>query len=186
MARGWLLSILVVAGLFFTIIIALILLYDKEQSKDPYEKAPNIIKRHFKLLKRAMITLGTVTLFSGLLLSIQPFFVPSTEEQNIIIPFTLNAHYRTIPLATTDKNAVIYANTSIEVERVVLGSSRNRVSQGIWEMQSNNSKNWTFNANFFETGVYLITITAFGYDGEELIYTLEIDYPNDWLSNVLN
>jgi hypothetical protein len=94
--------------------------------------------------------------------------------------FVLHASYRTMPFSLTDINAIIYASTSNEADRVVMEGSKDGELQGTWQMRSDNSINWTFDANFFEVGTYLITITAFSVNGEIASDTIEIKYPDDW------
>jgi len=174
-----------ITAILFLIIALLIFLYNKRQSKKAVE-IPEIINRNLKLIDRAwkvFVGLGTILGIASFTLM---FFQPPLQEQDIIIPFTLSAHYRTIPITATDRNAVIYATTSIEVDRVELQGVRNRELQGTWDMQSNNSKNWTFNANFYQAGAYQVTVTAFGFNGETISYSFEVIYPGDWLLNLLN
>ncbi|MCL1863459.1 MAG: hypothetical protein FWF78_07830 [Defluviitaleaceae bacterium] len=180
-------------------------MFNKFSSKRPNSKFINEFKKqHSKLIIPFGIFIGVTTVIS-LFVAIRPIvsdifssesyiettpttntFAPDSEEIAIEDELFINTNFRTIPLPSTDINAIISANTSIKVERVELEGVRDGISQGIFNMHSTDSKNWVFNANFYETGIYFITITAFTYDGEVSSITMEINYPVDWLLNILN
>ena len=80
-------------------------------------------------------------------------------------------------LTFTDKNAEINAETSFPAKEVRLTCSGNGKNYGTWNMSTKNSYDWKFDASFYETGTYLLTITAYGDNGIVASDSLEIPYP---------
>ena len=90
---------------------------------------------------------------------------------------TVSGSYEEKPLSFTDIDAVIYAVTSFEVEKVTISSSMNTESYGPWNMKSSDGIHWTFDADFYEAGDFLITIQAYSSDGQVATDQLTISYP---------
>ncbi len=91
--------------------------------------------------------------------------------------FTLDVSYIEIPYSITDKNAEIRATTNFNAEKVVILCEANGQEYGSWNMTTNDSKNWFFDACFYKKNTYLITITAYTQDGNSISKTMEIAYP---------
>lgn len=106
---------------------------------------------------------------------------PETEtpplEETTHLTVTAGTHI--IPFPLTDKNAVIYAKTSLAVDQVTLTWRNPGESECTKEMHSQDGTTWTFDANFYIAGTYDILITAYAANGQTAQATVRLTYPFD-------
>lgn len=101
---------------------------------------------------------------------------PPLEETTHL---TVTAGTYIIPFPLTDKNAVIYAKTSLAVDQVTLTWRNPGESECTKEMHSQDGTTWTFDANFYIAGTYDILITAYAANGQTAQATVRLTYPFD-------
>lgn len=96
--------------------------------------------------------------------------MPTAKEE-----LKVSASYTNVP-AFTDVDTIIYATTSIRAAKVTLVCSAGDKYYGTWDMKTSDYINWTFNADFYEVGTFIITITAYDSGGYTSSTTLTIVY----------
>lgn len=77
----------------------------------------------------------------------------------------------------TDQNAIIYADTSFEAEKVELICVSGDKTYGTWYMEQDSANRWIFNANFYEPNLYTITVNAYINDKVYITASKDIPYP---------
>lgn len=82
-----------------------------------------------------------------------------------------------VEFSFTDKNAEIRAVTSFEATNVVLICEANGTEYGRWNMRTADSHVWTFNANFYESNIYTLTVIAYDSNGEQARDFIDVKYP---------
>lgn len=114
---------------------------------------------------------------SDLKMESEPEKTPETTTSNTEL--TVSVSYEKKLLSLTDVDAVIYATTSFNAEKVTLSCSTDAKFYGTWNMKSADRKKWEFEADFYEWGDFLITIKAYSSDGQVATNQLSILYPFD-------
>ena len=99
------------------------------------------------------------------------------ETENHTKPNTISVSCIPIGFSFTDKNAEIRAVTSFEATNVVLICEANGTEYGRWNMKTKDSHLWSFNANFYESNIYTLTVIAYDSNGEQARDTIDVKYP---------
>lgn len=96
-----------------------------------------------------------------------PTPIPTPKKE-----LTVSASYTDAAFADVD--AIIYATTSVRAVRVTLACYAGDKDYGTWDMKTSDYMNWTFHADFYESGTFTITITAYDGNGDTAATTLTI------------
>lgn len=92
------------------------------------------------------------------------------EETTTKIDLSVKLSCKSTPLTFTDKNAEINAFTSFDAKKVIIICETENKNYGSWSMTTQNLRNWSFDACFYEANTYTITAKA---------YIDEINYVSD-------
>ena len=91
--------------------------------------------------------------------------------------FSVSATFWVVPIPLTDENLRINAHTSGEADRVEVSAASGGDSFGPYNMKTKDRVSWTFPANFYQEGIYEVTVRAYGCDGETASDSFTIRYP---------
>ena len=99
------------------------------------------------------------------------------ETKKDTTPNTISVSCIPIEFPLTDKNAEIRAVTSFEATKVVLVCEANGFKYGEWDMKTSDSHVWTFDADFYESNTYTLTVIAYNLNGEQAQDSIDVKYP---------
>lgn len=102
---------------------------------------------------------------------------PTDETTKNSIAKNITVSYIPIEFPLTDKNAEIRAVTSFEATKVILVCEANGFKYGEWDMKTSDSHMWTFDADFYESNTYTLTVIAYDSNGEQARESIDVKYP---------
>lgn len=90
---------------------------------------------------------------------------------------SVKLYCKSAPLSFTDKNAEINAITSFDAQKVIIVCETENKNYGSWPMTTQNLRNWSFDACFYEANTYIITAKAYVDDTNYVSDSIKVTYP---------
>lgn len=91
--------------------------------------------------------------------------------------YTVSLSFEPIQFSLTDNNCDFRAYTSFKAEKVTLYCEVNGIPYGEFNMKTDDMKNWTFDACFYEENTFVITAVAESPIGEVISAPITVKYP---------
>lgn len=101
----------------------------------------------------------------------------NSENDKTDIEPTMTAFYQEVSIPFSKTNAIIYATTSQKATRISLQAFREDVVYELYDMKTEDYKNWYLSSEFYDIGTFDVHIIAYFPDGQIVSHCIQITYP---------
>lgn len=101
----------------------------------------------------------------------------NSENDKTDIEPTITAFYQEVSIPFSKTNAIIYATTSQKATRISLQAFREDVVYELYDMKTEDYKNWYLSSEFYDIGTFDVHIIAYFPDGQIVSHCIQITYP---------